>query len=40
LTVIEGVGQGMEQTYLYRGILQFKLNGIDAINEITKHRII
>ena len=30
----------MEQTYLYRGILQFKLNGIDAINEITKHRII
>jgi len=27
-----GVGQGMKQTYLY---LYFKLNVIDAMNEIT-----
>ena len=37
-----GVCQGMKQTYLYLWFLYFKckLNGIDAINEITKPRII
>ena len=33
-----GVGQSMKQTYLY--MWYFKLNGIDANNEITKPRII
>ena len=38
-----GIGEGMKQTYLYHLYLwypYFKLNGLDAINEITKPRII
>jgi hypothetical protein len=31
---------GMKQTYLHLWYPYFKLNGIDAINEITKPRII
>jgi hypothetical protein len=34
------VGQGMKQTYLYLWYLYCKLNGLDAINEIIKPRII
>ena len=32
--------KGMKQPYCIRGILYFKLNEIDAVNEITKYRII
>ena len=37
---LRGVGQGMKQAFLYLWYLYFKCNGIDAINEITKPKII
>ena len=40
LCQVGGVGQDMKQTYRISGILYFKSIGIDAMNKITKLRII